>query len=88
MGFKLGVLTSTGVVGVPVPPVVPSICVGVSSGGLSRGFLKGGSISSAGGIRGDAAGERGDFMDTRRNAEGDTSGPLVGVCGRLRGVEP
>mmetsp|Transcript_93821 Transcript_93821/g.223066 ORF Transcript_93821/g.223066 Transcript_93821/m.223066 type:complete len:95 (+) Transcript_93821:906-1190(+) len=44
---------------------------------------------SSGVRRGDGgAGDRGDFIETRRNAEGDTSGPLVGVCGRLRGVEP
>ena len=27
-------------------------------------------------------------MSSGQAAEGDTSGPLVGVCGRLRGVEP
>lgn len=49
--------------------------------------LSGGKPSS--GCLGEGAGDFGDFvfMDTRRNAEGDTSGPLVGVAGLLRGVE-
>jgi len=82
MGFNTGVIISSAPVGVPVPPVVPSIC-------RSRGRLSGGMPSS--GVRlGDiGVGDLGDFgfIDTRRNAEGDTSGPDVGVAGLLRGVE-
>lgn len=82
IGFNAGVSISSAAVGVPVPPVVPSTCT-------SRGRLRGGQPSS--GVRlGDmGVGDLGDFgfIDTLKNAEGDTSGPEVGVAGRLRGVE-
>lgn len=82
IGFNVGVSISSAAVGVPVPPVVPSICT-------SRGRLNGGMPSS--GVRlGDiGVGDLGDFgfIDTRRNAEGETSGPDVRVAGRLLGVE-
>lgn len=80
IGFMVGVMTFAAV-GVPVPPVVPST--------KSRGRLSGGRPSSGERLGDIGVGDLGDFgfIETRKNADGETSGPDVGVAGRLRGVE-